>query len=55
MLHSKNLIEKAKLAENLPDGLISKANLMEQQAIDKKFGRAYTKSNYEQHKYSLFK
>ena len=28
---------------------------MEQQAIDKKFGRAYTKTNYEQHKYSLFK
>lgn len=41
--------------EYLPDSLINESNLMEQQQIDKKTQRIYTKINYEQHKYSLLK
>lgn len=41
--------------ENLPDILIHKSNLMEQKQIDKKYSRTYTKTYFEQNKFSLIK
>ncbi len=55
LIYSKSLIQKTKLLENLPENLVSKSNLMEQQQIDKKLNRAYTKTYLEQNKYSLIK
>ena len=55
LISSKSLVQKHKLLENLPENLIHKSNLMDQQQIDKKFARAYTKTYFEQKKYSLIK